>query len=178
MNWRCKHWLDIELLLFGMWNIVHRKSELYSKCALIRTCLHVVRIWPYIFGELPAKNTICIYTVYLVNSLPKYHMYIHRIFGNYPAKNTIYIHHIFGDFPAKIPYEYTPYFWWTPCQKYRMYSVYTCLWPTLPGYVVARLACHLTPRLFSLCSWSGAEIVQYHRGSTVCTVLPRGLYTI
>jgi hypothetical protein len=50
------------------------------------------------------------YTVYLVISLPKYHMYIHRIFGDVPAKNTICIYTLYLVISLpKIPYKYTVY---------------------------------------------------------------------
>ena len=56
-------------------------------------------------------RTVYIYTpcmtVYLVISLPKYRI------------NTVYMHRVW------------PYIWWLPCQKYRIYTVYERLWPTL-----------------------------------------------
>jgi len=87
---------------------------------------YIHRIWPNVWWFPCQKYRI--YTLYmtvcLVISLPKipYICTVYdRMYGDFPAKNTIYLHCIW------------PNVWWFPCQKYRIYTPYDRIFGDFPA---------------------------------------------
>jgi hypothetical protein len=61
------------------------------------------------------------YTVYIYGSGQPYICTVRdRIFGDFPAKHAVYAPYTYGSGQA------------IPCQKYRLYTIYTWFWPTNP----------------------------------------------